>query len=129
MVLAIAVRILADVGVEHPGLVTLHFAEGVLELNPAALGRFDFGARQGDSGLEALQQMVVVPGLPVIAQDLDSSFHGIFCARRLMPSAALIWRLNSVFLYSTPGNAVASTVYVMGVLTGEFILSYGVMKE
>ena len=78
MVLAVAVRILADVGVHEPGLVVLNHGEGFFELDLAVLGGLDLGAGEYHAGLEALHQEIVVACLPVIAQDFDG---GVFVSQ------------------------------------------------
>ena len=58
VILAIAVRVLADVRIEQPRFVALHLGEAVLQLNLAALGCLDLRAGQRQAGLETFQQVV-----------------------------------------------------------------------
>ncbi len=67
VIFPIAVRILADVRVEQPGFVFLHFGEAVLELDAAVLGRFDLGSTQSQACFQPFQKVVVVPGMAVVA--------------------------------------------------------------
>src|ERR1700722_11649894 len=95
VIFAISMRVLADVSVQQPGFVAGHFGKAVLELDFAVLGRFDLGSGEGQARFIPLQQMVVMPGLAIIAQDFDSRLHGF------------------EFLYSTRGKLTASSVYVV----------------
>ena len=94
MILAIAVRVLANVRVQQPSLVAGHLGEAVLQLNSAVLGRLNFGPGERKTGFKPLQQMVVVAGVTIIAQDFD------------------LWLHCGQFLYSTLGKYAASIVYV-----------------
>src|ERR1700733_11171395 len=100
MVLAIAMRILADVCIEQPGLVVLHLGKAIFELDSAILGGLDLRAGEGQSSFKPFEQVVVMPGMAVIAQDLDSRLR---CFDN---------RLREVVFYSTPGKPAASSVYV-----------------
>ena len=108
VILAIAVRVLADVRVEQPGFVTRHFREAVLELNPAALGSFHFGSGKSDAGFEAFEQMVIMSGMSIVAQDFDSRFHGppAFCIQRQESALrqGFMWGFRAVQLNSSTGR-------------------------
>src|ERR1035441_8004315 len=80
VVLAVAVRVLADMGVEQPGFVAQDAGVGFLELDFAVLGGLHLGAGEHHAALEALQQEIVVEGLPVIAEDLES---GVFLVSQI----------------------------------------------
>src|ERR1022692_1388373 len=80
VVLAVAVGVLADVRVEQPGLVAQHAGVGFLELYFAVLGRLHLGAGEHHAALEALQQEIVVEGLPVVAEDLE---RGVFLVSQI----------------------------------------------
>src|ERR1017187_7787646 len=71
VVLAVAVRVLADVRVDQPGFVVADLGVSVLELNIAVLDRLHFRAGQDQARLESLHQEVVVPRLPVVAEDFS----------------------------------------------------------
>src|SRR5579884_2177583 len=75
MIFAVAVRILADVGVDQPGFLTDYFSEGVLELNLALARRFHLGSGEGKTGFITLEQMIIVPGVPVITENFDAFRH------------------------------------------------------
>ncbi len=82
----IAVRILADVRVEQPGFIAFNRAVAFLELHLAGFGGFDFRSRQNHAGFEALHQEVIVPRLPVVAQDFEMEvFVGQFLPKRPAP--------------------------------------------
>ena len=68
MIFPIAMRILADVRVQQPGLIPGDFGEAVLQLDPPVLGRLNLGSGERKSGFEPLQQVIVVGGVTVIAQ-------------------------------------------------------------
>ena len=56
--------------------VLADFAVGVLELDFAVFGGFDFGAAQDQSGFDTVRERVVVAGGAVVAEDFDFFFHG-----------------------------------------------------
>jgi ferrous iron transport protein B len=53
VVLPVAVRILADMGVHQPGFVALHICISVFELNSATSGRLHLGSGEGHAGLKS----------------------------------------------------------------------------
>jgi hypothetical protein len=65
----IAVRVLADMRVEQPQLVIIHLGIAFFQLDLPAFCRFYFRSGQHDPRFEAFQQVKIVPGRPVIAQD------------------------------------------------------------
>src|SRR5580698_3261620 len=75
MVLTIAMRVVADMGVEQPSLIALHLGKAVFELNTAILGGLDLCASERESGFKAFEQMIIMPGMTIIAQDLDTRLH------------------------------------------------------
>ena len=58
-------------GIMQPGFVIFNRRIAFLELHFAGFGRFYFRPREDHAGLEAFQQEVVVPRLPVVAQDFE----------------------------------------------------------
>ena len=72
MVLPVPMRVLPDMRVEQPGLVILHLGKAILELDSAILGRLHLRASQGKPRFKPFQQMVIMPGMTVVAQDLDT---------------------------------------------------------
>src|SRR5579871_3537033 len=95
VILTIAVGILADVRVIQPRFILVDLGIAFTKLDFAAAGRLDLGPRQDHPGLKTVQQEVVVPGLPVVAQDFDSTgldSAGLLCQNRvpLSPSGAKI---------------------------------------
>ena len=95
VILTIAVRILANVRVQQPSLVFKDLGETVLQLNPSILRRFDLGSSERETGFVPLQQVIVVSGMTVIAQDFDFRLH------------------SGLILHSTIGKHAASIVYVV----------------
>ena len=91
VVLAISVRVLADVGVDQPCLVAEHGAIGLFELDLAVLGGLHFGAGEDHPGFEAFHQKIVVARLPVVAQDFDGcvSLCQFFISTRGSPIASM----------------------------------------
>src|SRR5580693_3552291 len=75
MVLTIAMRVMANMCVEQPRLIALHLGKAVFELNTAILGGLDLCASEGESGFKAFEQMIIMPGMTIIAQDLDTRLH------------------------------------------------------
>jgi hypothetical protein len=65
VILAVAMRILADVRVEQPELAFASHRVGVLQIDAPFAGRFDFGPEQFDSRFEGFEYVVVVIGLAV----------------------------------------------------------------
>ena len=65
MVEDVAVVVGSDVAVEQPEFAILEQPVGVFEVGLSGADRFDLGPGQGDSGLEFLQQEVVMGGDPV----------------------------------------------------------------
>jgi hypothetical protein len=45
-------------------------------LDAAIFGGFHLGARQGETSLKSLQQVIVVPSMTIIAQNFDARLHG-----------------------------------------------------
>ncbi len=70
MIHDVAVRVLADVGVQQPHLVFIDFGVAFFQLNFAAFGGFDFGAGQHDARFIAVQEEEIVPGGTIVAQNL-----------------------------------------------------------
>jgi len=58
--------------VHQPSLVSHHFGEALLELDLSVLRGFNFRSGQREPGLIPLQQIVIVGGMPVIAENLGS---------------------------------------------------------
>jgi hypothetical protein len=75
MVFAVSVRILADVRIYQPGLIPGHLRVGVLELDLPRFRRLYLGAGQLNTGFQAVGEVVVVPGLAVVAEYLYPGFH------------------------------------------------------
>ena len=101
MVLPIAVRILADVGVEKPRFIADDVGVGILELHLAGLGGLHFGAGKRNSGLVLFQQVVVEAGLPVVAQNFEAVCgisQGILISTRWKPEASLLMVADVSFL-------------------------------
>ena len=84
VILAIAVRLLANVRVQQPSLVAGHLREAILQLNPAVFGRLNLRSSERETGFKPLQQMVVVAGLTIVAQNFNFRLHGglFFCTPR-----------------------------------------------
>ena len=74
VVFPIAVRVLADMRVEQPRFVALDIGVAFFELHLAGLRGLHFRSAERNSGLIFFEQMVVVPGLAVVAQDAVSRF-------------------------------------------------------
>ena len=68
VIFAIAVGILADMSIEQPSLIARHLGEAIFQLDPAASGGFHFRSGEGQAGLKAFQQMIVMPRMTVVAQ-------------------------------------------------------------
>src|SRR5215831_10176801 len=73
MVLAVAVGILADVGVDQPRLIVEHGGISILELDLAVLGGFHLCTGEDHAGLEAVHEKIVMACLPVVTQDFQLS--------------------------------------------------------
>src|ERR1700733_1061933 len=83
VVLTISMRILADMRIQQPSFISSHFRKAVLQLDFTVLSGLHFCSGKRQSSLETLQQVVIVPGLPVVAQDFDSRLHGFqVCTQR-----------------------------------------------
>src|SRR5271156_6781102 len=75
MVLPVAMRVLPDVGVEQPRLVVLHLGKAILELNEAILDGLNLRAGKRQARFKPFEQMEIMPGMPVVAQYLDTRFQ------------------------------------------------------
>src|SRR5271168_4710387 len=62
MIQCVAVGVGADVGVQEESLAVFEQPVGILEVGFAFADGFDFGAAEGDAGLEFVEQKVVVAG-------------------------------------------------------------------
>ena len=69
VVLAVAVRIMADVSVEQPELAISSQRISVLQINASIASRFDFGADQLYSGFVGFEDVIVVIGLAICRND------------------------------------------------------------
>ena len=67
VILTIAMRVLADVRIEQPSLITLDVRVAFFELHFAAFCGFYFRPGERNSSFVFFEQVVVVPGLAVIA--------------------------------------------------------------
>src|SRR5262245_24245974 len=65
VILAVAMRILADVRVEQPELTRARHRVSILQIDASFAGRFDFGPQKLDSGFEGFEDVVVVISLAV----------------------------------------------------------------
>ena len=74
MIFSIAVRVLADMCVEQPRFVILDICVAFFELHLARFRRLHFRPAERNSSLVFFEQMVVVPGLAVVAQNAVSRF-------------------------------------------------------
>ena len=72
VVLAVAVRVFADVGVDQPRLALFDAGEGVLELDLARAAGLHLGSGEDHAGLEAFHEFVVMAGGTVVADDLEA---------------------------------------------------------
>ena len=84
----ISVRIRPDVYIQEKGFAVLDEAVGVLEVRIALADGFDFSAAEGDAGLEALEEEVIVTGAAVLggialAGGERVARAGDFCRERL----------------------------------------------
>ena len=62
----------AAIPLEQPGFVALYVGIALFELYFARLGGFHFSSAERNSSFIFLEQMIVVPGLAIVAQDLES---------------------------------------------------------
>jgi hypothetical protein len=65
-------RVLPDMRVQQPRFVILHLGKAILELHSAILGGLHLRASQGKPRFKPFQQMVIMPSMTVVAQDLDT---------------------------------------------------------
>src|ERR1035438_3402507 len=104
MVLTVSVRVLADMRVQQPSFISGHFRKAVLELDFTVLRCLHLGPGEGETRLVSLQQVVIMPGLAVVAQDFDSRLHGspafILNARKAHCVKRLCGAVSSYVSYS-----------------------------
>ena len=77
-----------DVRADEPGFALAHVRVGLLEAHLALPERLHLASGQHDPGLEALEQVVVVPGFAVLRDWLlacHTSIVGLACGRYLPP--------------------------------------------
>src|SRR6202162_1465638 len=132
VILAIAVRVLANVRVQQPSLVACDLGKAILQLNSAVLGRLDFGSGERKSGFKPLQESVGVAGMAIVAQNFDFRLHcGLFfvlhtrkarCVNRLCgglrPSAGSFYHkaspINKMLAYNNlRGLAILAAVLIL----------------
>src|SRR5258708_2336292 len=91
MVFPIAVRILADVRIDQPSLISEYRGVGFLELDLPVFGGLYLSAGKDYAALETVHQEVVVASLAVVAEDLESGLfgHGTFISTRGTPIASI----------------------------------------
>src|SRR4051812_28151899 len=79
-----ALVVLRDVRVVQPHLAVADAGVGVDERGPPGAQRLDLGAGQDQAGLEQVLEVVVVPGLLVLRDQLAAALlsHGRSCRRR-----------------------------------------------
>ncbi len=63
MVEAVAMAVFADMGIEKPCLVLVNRSVGVAKLHLACPGGLDLGTGEGNAGLVAVQQEIIVAGI------------------------------------------------------------------
>src|SRR5438105_1766206 len=74
MVFAVAMAVRRDVGADQERLAAAEIDVAILEVDPRLSERFDFGAGESDSGLDLLQDEVVVKRLAIRGDQLFSGF-------------------------------------------------------
>ena len=75
VVLAVAMRVLADVSVEQPSFIFLHLGKTIFELNTAIFGGLHFRASESQTSFKPFEQMIIMAGMTIIAQNFDTSFR------------------------------------------------------
>ena len=63
-------RVLRDRGADEPGLAVADLRVRLPELGPAVAQRLHLGAGQLETGLDALEEVVVVPRAAVVGDEL-----------------------------------------------------------
>src|ERR1700731_2172377 len=78
MVPRTARHVLRDVGVFEPRAAGLEIDISIANIGLALAKSFNFGAMQDETGLIALQQMIIIRGRAVLRHDLFFAFFGLF---------------------------------------------------
>ena len=71
----VPLRVLGDVGADEPELAVAHVREGALEGRVPLAQRLDLRPGEDEAGLEAFEQVVVVPSAPVVRDELGPARH------------------------------------------------------
>src|SRR5436305_12153097 len=103
VVLAVPLVVDRDVGADEPGLVPAHVPVRLLERGPALAERLHLGAGQDETGLDSIQEVVVVPRPAVVDDQLLGS--GSHPASVEPPWASLSYRRKAACgVPSEPGS-------------------------